>query len=329
LHAALRGTAGGAELETRLAGLGDGAEFLRRWATFLERHGHQARGGMDPAQPRWAEQPGFVLDMLRVYLGFDADSDPLVVRESRLRERERLLSDCLRRLGDPFRRGVLKAVIWASQRGLVQRENVKNEGVRLVAAIRRAVLEAGRRLVLRGVLPAREDVFFLRLEELEPVLCSRPGFNVAAVIGERKAAHARDGALEPPPLIVGKWDPALKPAEPTGPVQGGVGCVLHGVAVSPGVVTGPARVIRQCDGGERLRAGEILVAPYTDPGWTPYFLAAAGVVVDVGGQLSHGSVVAREYGLPAVVNVRTATTLIKTGQRIRVDGTCGVVTVVG
>ena len=119
----------------------------------------------------------------------------------------------------------------------------------------------------------------------------------------------------------------------TGPLTQPVGAsapsarVLQGVGVSPGIVTGPARVILQADADARLLPGEILVAPYTDPGWTPYFLAAAGIVVDVGGLLSHGSVVAREYGLPAVVNVGAGTRLIRTGDLVRVDGTRGCVSV--
>jgi pyruvate,water dikinase len=92
------------------------------------------------------------------------------------------------------------------------------------------------------------------------------------------------------------------------------------MAVSPGVVTGRARVILKADDHEQVLPGEILVAPFTDPGWTPYFLPAAAIVMDQGGLLSHGSIVAREYGIPAVVNVGPATKIIKTGQIIRVDG---------
>ena len=100
---------------------------------------------------------------------------------------------------------------------------------------------------------------------------------------------------------------------------------LSGVPVNPGVVTGPARVILRAGSG-KVRPGEILVAPFTDPGWTPLFLNAAAIVMDMGGILSHGSIVAREYGIPAVVNVGPATKTIKTGQMIRVDGTRGTVT---
>ena len=102
-----------------------------------------------------------------------------------------------------------------------------------------------------------------------------------------------------------------------------VGQLLEGVAASPGVVEGVARVVLHVDDEAGVRPGEVLVAPHTDPGWTPYFLQACAVVTDFGGLLSHGAVVAREYGLPAVVNVVTATARIRDGQRLRVDGTRG------
>jgi len=101
--------------------------------------------------------------------------------------------------------------------------------------------------------------------------------------------------------------------------------VLKGLGVSPGIATGKARVILRADTEEQLLAGEILVAPFTDPGWTPYFVPAAAIVMDEGGVISHGSIVAREYGIPAVVNVGDGTKIIKTGQMIEVDGNNGVV----
>lgn len=311
-----------AGMESRLAGVPGGTEFLERWRMFMERHGHQARGGMDIHQPRWSEMPDFVLDMLRVYLGFDDATDPLALQTRRLREREELSQACRRRLRNPFKRWLFVSLVRVGQRGLAQRENVKNEGVRMVAILRRAVLEAGRRLVNRGVLREAEEVFFLRFEELGPALRRSPTFDVAHTITARKTEYAHHQTLTPPSFIVGRYDPAAAMPAPAAADSR----TLPGVAVSPGVVTGRARVILQADAGERLQPGEILVAPYTDPGWTPYFLAAAGLVVDVGGLLSHGSVVAREYGLPAVVNVGHATRLIQTGQTIRVDGSRGVVT---
>ena len=193
----------------------------------------------------------------------------------------------------------------------------------MVAILRRAALEAGRRLKERGLLRDPNEVFFLRLEELAPALRGEAALDVPAVVAARKAEQERLRRFEPPPVVVGEYRPArFEQADPIPQKH-----TLVGVAVSPGVVTGKARVILELDPADRVEPGEILVAPFTDPGWTPYFLAAAGVVVDVGGLLSHGSVVAREYGLPAVVNVGPATRLIQTGQRLQVDGDRGVVTI--
>jgi pyruvate,water dikinase len=312
-----------AALEGKLAGVARGLEFLERWRAFMESHGHQARGGMDLFQPRWSEMPDFVLDNLRVYLRFDETSDPLVLQARQRREREVLLAQCRKRLRNPLKRWLFTFLVRTGRRGLAQRENVKNDGVRLVAVVRRIALEAGRRLVARGALSRPDDVFYLRLEELGPVLLGRPAFDVSSVIAARKADYARDKLLCPPPVIVGRYEPDAR--EPVGAIP--QPRTLQGLPVSPGLVIGRARVILQADAAGRVQPGEILVAPYTDPGWTPYFLAAAGIVVDVGGLLSHGSVVAREYGIPAVVNVGPATRLIRTGQRLEVDGNRGTVTI--
>jgi rifampicin phosphotransferase len=133
------------------------------------------------------------------------------------------------------------------------------------------------------------------------------------------AAFERDRLLSPPAVVVGRFRAEAVAAEA---VEGSLER-LTGLGVSPGEVTGPARVILRADTDERVLPGEILVAPFTDPGWTPYFQLAAGLVTDLGGVLSHGSIVAREYGLPAVVNVAHATRLIRTGDQLHVDGTRG------
>jgi phosphoenolpyruvate synthase/pyruvate phosphate dikinase len=127
--------------------------------------------------------------------------------------------------------------------------------------------------------------------------------------------------IVPPPLIFGIFDKSVyyKNPEPVSTDE------MHGLSVSPGVATGRARVLLRSGGDNVLEKGEILIAPYTDPGWTPYFIPAAGIVMDMGGLLSHGSIIAREYGIPAVVNVGHATRIIRSGQMVTVDGNRGVV----
>jgi pyruvate,water dikinase len=147
---------------------------------------------------------------------------------------------------------------------------------------------------------------------------------VRNTISDRKIALARNLDITPPSVVIGRFNPESFKPEPID-LQAET---LSGLAVSPGVVTGRARVIMRYSHDEQVQPGEILVAPFTDPGWTPYFLPAAGIVVDIGGMLSHGSIVAREYGKPAVVNVGPATKIIKTGQTIQVDGDAGKVRII-
>jgi pyruvate,water dikinase len=178
-------------------------------------------------------------------------------------------------------------------------------------------LELGERLARRGMLAEREDIFFLYLEEIQSAMRGQAQFDVRSTVAARRAEYAHNLTLAPPSVVVGR---SFAPEAIDDKAE-----VLHGLAVSPGVATGPARVILRSDSAERVLPGEILVAPFTDPGWTPYFLTAAGIVVDMGGLLSHGSIIAREYGIPAVVNVGPATKFLRTGQMLRVDAYRGTV----
>ncbi len=145
--------------------------------------------------------------------------------------------------------------------------------------------------------------------------------NFKELIEKRKAEYKSFQTITPPNIVIGKFDPYNFVPDKVDKTSK----ELKGLAISPGVVTGTAKVIIRSNNNEQIFPGEILVAPFTDPGWTPYFLPAAAIVMDMGGLLSHGSIVAREYGIPAVVNVGPATKIIKTGQKIQVDGNKGIV----
>jgi pyruvate,water dikinase len=163
----------------------------------------------------------------------------------------------------------------------------------------------------------------LEIAEVEPVVQGRADFDVKLRIAERRVEYERNTTLTPPPVVVGRYDPQKYVASK---LDTNIK-VLKGIAVSPGAATGKARVIMRPDDGQHVEPGEILVAPVTNPAWTPYFLTAAGVVMDMGGVLSHGAIIAREYGVPAVVNVGAASRIIRTGQTICVDGDHGTVTI--
>lgn len=162
---------------------------------------------------------------------------------------------------------------------------------------------------------------FLRLEEIEPATQGQAEYDIRQVVAQRRAEYEKNKSVTPPRIVSGPFDPDNFTPETVDTSAE----VLNGLAVSSGIITGNARVILKADTDEQVLPGEILVAPFTDPGWTPYFVPASAIVMDMGGMLSHGSIVAREYGMPAVVNVGPATKIIKTGQVIQVDGNNGVV----
>ena len=298
-----------------------GLAFLTAWDDFMFRHGHHCRGELDIGRARWHEQPDYVLATVRTYLDAGDTVNPETDRTRNARERATLLQECRARLKNPVRRLVFAFIAARAQAGAPIRENIKSVAIRRVALLRRAVVELGRRLAERGVIETDDDVFYLTLEELRRMVepSGLPG--VRDLIARRRTEHERNLKLTPPSIVFGTFDPDQTTTAETLTVTG----TMSGIAVSPGIATGPARVITESDSGAQVLPGEILVCPHTDPGWTPLFLSAAGLVVDMGGLLSHGSIIAREYGIPAVVNVGPATRIIKTGQHVQVDGNTGTV----
>jgi pyruvate,water dikinase len=260
-----------------------------------------------------------VLGTVRSYIQNADRIDPLALHAKQAAEREKLVADCRRRLRNPIKRWLFTRIVQQAQLGCVVRENVKSEAVRLLALGRKILLELGNRLTGRRVLEAPEDIFFLQLEEIEPIRSKNPLMDARSIVLERREDYDRNLRIKPPPVVVGEFDPSTCPVQSINLDAR----VLVGLSVSAGVATGRARVITRSDTQDRVLPGEILVAPFTDPGWTPYFLPASAIVMDMGGLLSHGSIIAREYGIPAVVNVGPATEIIHTGQMLRVDGNRG------
>jgi phosphohistidine swiveling domain-containing protein len=213
------------------------------------------------------------------------------------------------------------------------RENAKVPEVLEVAVLRLVAREAGRRLVARDALGDSTDVFYLTASELADALTGGTTPDLGAAVARRRETHQRAGALDLPELFLAEPG-GLRPVpddriralglDPTGRDRAAPSDVhtLQGLAASPGVATGTARVISD-PYAESLAPGEILVARGTDPAWTPLLLDAAAVVIDLGGALSHGAVIARELGIPCVINVKDGTTRIHSGTQITVDGTRG------
>jgi pyruvate,water dikinase len=310
---------------SRLENCLGGQAFLDRWDDFMHRHGHHARGEVELFNPRWSECPDYVLDMVRGYVeAINAGHPgPVVRRDALAAERVALENKCLGSLKNPLKRTLFRFVLHRAQKGGQLRENLKSEGMRLFTFLRRFLLELGQRLAKRGRLADANDIFFLEIEELQSGFLWDAVTDLRAPVAGRRAEYERNSKLTPPAIVVGHFDPDNFQPEA---VDHGTK-VFHGLGVSAGAATGRAHVILRSDADEHMQPGEILVAPFTDPGWTPYFVAAAGIVMDMGGMLSHGSIVAREYGIPAVVNVGPATQIIRTGQWLEVNADQGVVKV--
>jgi pyruvate,water dikinase len=309
------------EIKPELSKFDSGNEFLKTWNGFMESHGHHCRAELEIYTPRWAETPDYILKLVRNYIAQIGKTDPVRNAADIARRRRLLEQQCRKKLKNPIKRIIFNHLLFRSQQGSVFRENVKSEVIKLVVSLRKMLLELGKKLADKGVLKNQDDVFFLRLEEIEPVARNKADFDVHQVIKDRRTEYDKNSLISPPDVIFGKFDPDKYVPKP---VDTDVE-ELTGLPVSPGVVTGKARVILRADSDQQVLAGEILVAPFTDPGWTPYFVTAAAIVMDQGGILSHGSIVAREYGIPAVVNVGSGTKIIKTGQTIKVDGNQGIV----
>lgn len=309
-----------AQLRERLVSCGEPSRtFLTAWESFVRDHGHHAQSEIDVMVARWSERPDYLLDLVRgSILATEQGADPLGEGRKRAKDRERLIAGCRQQLRNPARRAVFDTLLRQAQQGSLTRENTKSEAVRLLAAIRNVFLAMGRLLKEQGRLAQADDVFFLTLEELTETLRAGPTEGLPATVDHRRDERTRNLVLHPPPVVVGTYDPTS--GEELRPTPGGV---FRGLGVSPGRAVGRARVIVDTTRGDHVMPGDILVAPFTDPGWTPYFLPASAIVMDMGGLLSHGSIVAREYGIPAVVNVGPATETIVTGQLLEVDGDRG------
>jgi len=184
--------------------------------------------------------------------------------------------------------------------------------------IKEALMKEAERLAQKGVIKDREDIYYLTFAELrEAVKSNQADYQI---IMKRKEEYAIFAKLTPPRVITSDGE-VISGEYDTGGIPRGA---LAGVAVSSGVVEGRARVILKMEDAN-IEEGDILVTSFTDPSWTPVFISIKGLVTEVGGMMTHGAVVAREYGLPAVVSVENATRLIKDGQRIRINGTEGYV----
>jgi rifampicin phosphotransferase len=302
----------------RLAGVPESEPFRRGFELFLERFGHRAIEEVELLRPRWREQPSYPLSVIAGYLA-RGGSDPALEQARRQVERQAMEDRIARRLRfRPLRRVAFAFALRVAQRASLASENTKSDIMRLMQLMRAAALERGRRLVAAGVLRESEDIFFLTLHELQHVAADDLRPRVAV-----RRAEYRAFQHDATPRLMDAGGRAIREALPR-PEDVGPG-TLSGIAASPGVARGRVRIVIDPSGGVQLSPDDVLVAPFTDPAWTPLFLTVRAVVVETGSLLSHASIVARELRLPSVVGVPFATRRLVEGEAVEVDGTRGLV----
>jgi pyruvate,water dikinase len=307
------------ELWTVLEKLPTGRSFLDELRAFLDEYGHREVGGtLQVSQPTWKEAPEVVLGMLQGIARTEPRPQPQT-QPAWEAARDAVLTHPLMRLR-PLRSAFLK-LLAAARYFPKLREDTRFYFMKPLPVLRRTLLELGRRLTEFGALDATEDVFHLKLGELERITGGWPPS--AEVVTELKALVALRKAkrieLEGTPLV----DPRLFGHSDEGEPEGDA--LVRGLPGSPGLAEGPVCVIHDGSQFGKLQAGDVLVAPYTNPAWTPLFERASAVVVDSGGPLSHAAIVAREYRIPAVMGTVEGTRRLRDGLRVRVDGNRGTV----
>ena len=291
-------------------------------ADFMSRYGMRGVGEIDLGQPRWREDPTSIMQTLQSYLQIPEEMAPDALFEKGARSAalaiERLAVQAHRGVGGEIKEKIVRAAARRIRTVMGLRESPKFFIVRVMGIIRNELLASAQEFTSDGIIERPEDLFFLHFDELQ-ALANHEARDWKKLIAERRAIYERESRRRQIPRVLVSDGRAF---------YEGIGAladtdsVISGSPVSPGVVEGIVHVIFD-PGGAQLAPGEILVCPGTDPAWTPLFMAAGGLITEVGGMMTHGSVVAREYGIPAVVGVHQATTRLKDGQRVRVDGTIG------
>jgi rifampicin phosphotransferase len=289
---------------------------------YLSKYGMRCSGEIDITKTRWSEKPTTLVPVILSNIkNFEPNAGNLKFEQGRQEalKKEQELLERLKQLPDGEQKvKETKRMIDLVRNLSGYREYPKYAFINRYFVYKQALLKEADQLVQANVIVENEDIFYLTFEELREVVRSNQ-LN-SQIISQRKDAYKIYEKLTPPrvitsdgEIVTGKYKRENLPA----------GAIV-GLPVSSGVIEGRARVILNMEGAD-LKAGDILVTTFTDPSWTPLFVSIKGLVTEVGGLMTHGAVIAREYGLPAVVGVENVTKLIKDGQRIRVNGTDGYV----
>ena len=297
------------------------AGFASAFASFLHDHGHRGPDEYELAAPSWALSPRIALALVDRLRLAPPERDPEVVATQLAADQAAALREALALVPRPLH-GLFRRALHATKVGAEARERAKDAMVRELGGMKNVLHELARRARERGGPSDPRDAFLVTADELAAFV-ERPT-DLADVIAERRAQRDYRQARVPPFWFEGEiTDPSTWPLRAGDPTGEPAPDVLVGLAVCPGIAEGRARVVLDPADPRGLEPDEILIAPITDPAWTPLFLGAAAVVVEVGAQQSHAAIVARELGIPAVVSVTGATRLIPDGTWLRVDANTG------
>jgi pyruvate,water dikinase len=300
-----------------------GGAFIDEVDRFRTLRAHRGCSDRDIFQPRWGDDRALLLRQVQLMLRLGRDADPRVAHARTAARREQEERAVLARLDGPFggiRRAVFKRVLRATQRYVMHRDNQRHTFEPYFMELRGAYFALGENLVRRGILADRSDVFFLAKTEIYQ--------HLDGALSDAKLAHRADARrrwwgdvsrCEPPAQLRGN-----RPYDPDGAVTE-ADAELQGAPGAPGVARGPVRVIGSLAELERIQPGDIVVTYAIDPAWTPVFGIIAGVISVEGGMLAHAAVLGREYGLPVVLGVKNATSRLRDGDLVQIDGSSGAI----
>jgi len=296
-------------------------DFLRSFDRYIEGYGHRGMGESDIMSPRFVDQPELVLEVLRRQLRTTGSGSPSEIVARQAAVRNGAVREIKRRFGWRVHRWVIFSW-WYRRlcRCFALREANRHHLMYYSLAARNLLLRAGALFVERGLFDHAEDIFFIRLEEQEQLISGIPR-DWRALIRSRRVERLRHAEVTVPDTLRDGLVESMN--EKGADAWSGADRVLRGIPISAGRATGPVRLVRSLADWSRVSAGDILVVAVIDPGMAPLFGVAAGLVAEMGGTLSHGAIIAREYGLPTVANVPGITTRLKEGDRISVDAERG------
>ncbi len=303
----------------------EAVRFLKDFDEFLFEYGSRAPNEWDLRSDSWETKPELALVAVDAMRASGEQSSPYVTHARNRAAREQLTRELADRMPDEASRAGLLAAAASIVRFIPWRERTKTACVKAMQEMRMAVFELGRRMVLRGVLADHRDITMILDEELDAFVADPFAFEEE--VGRRLVGYQALFDLEPPfflreNLPLSRWPRRTSRR----PAQALPGDVLRGVGGAPGTARGRARILQDPFDVGDLAPGDVLVAPQTDPAWTPLFVGLAAVVVNVGAPITHAAIISRELGIPCAVSVRDATMLIPEGALVEVDGFTGTVT---